>query len=108
TNNTDVSTAIGFTVKDGLFMHGGSSGVMGWGDHQSGTVGMLFIQFPEDQGRGDRLRARFRQEVQRAMGGTPAPNPPPPRATPAPAPTPRPAAKKVSRYDVFEAELKSA
>ncbi|MDO8542151.1 MAG: serine hydrolase domain-containing protein [Opitutaceae bacterium] len=77
TNNTEVSTAIGFTVKDGLFIHGGSSGVTGWGDHQSGTVGMLFIQFPEDQRKGDRLRTAFRQAVQNALGGTPSPGLPP-------------------------------
>ena len=103
TNNTEVATALGFTVKDGLFMHGGSSGVMGWGDHKSGAVGMLFLQFPEDQRRGERLRTAFRQAVQKALGGTPAPGLPP-----APAPsTPAAPAKKVSRFDVFEAQLKS-
>jgi hypothetical protein len=98
TANSDVSTALGFTVKDGLFMHGGSSGVMGWGDHKSGIVGVLFIQYPEDQGRGDRLRAAFRQAVQAATGGTPPPGPPPPR--------PRPV--RVPRYEVFEPALTSS
>ena len=56
---------------DGLFLHEGSSGTVAWGDPKSGVIGILFLQFRDQNKSDERLRKEFREAIQRAFAEPP-------------------------------------
>ncbi|MBI4659952.1 MAG: beta-lactamase family protein [Verrucomicrobia bacterium] len=60
---------LGWELKDGVFQHSGSSGTLAWGNPKTGVIGIVFLQYREQQNSDARLRDRFRQAVlDSAMG----------------------------------------
>jgi len=58
---------LGWSLQAGLFLHEGSSGTVAWADPKTGVIGILFLQF-RDQNRSDeRLRKEFRDAVRNAI-----------------------------------------
>jgi CubicO group peptidase (beta-lactamase class C family) len=55
---------LGWSLQEGLFLHEGSSGTLAWGDPGSGVIGLLFLQFRDQNKSDERLRNKFRQTVQ--------------------------------------------
>src|SRR5438105_4538940 len=70
---------LGWSLQDGLFMHEGSSGTVVWGDPRTGVIGILFLQYRDQNKSDERLRKEFREAVQKAFavaaegGKAPAP-----------------------------------
>jgi CubicO group peptidase (beta-lactamase class C family) len=57
---------LGWSLSEGLFLHEGSSGTLAWADPRTGVIGILFLQY-RDQNKGDeRLRQQFREAVREA------------------------------------------
>ena len=54
---------LGWELKDGLFQHAGSSGTLAWADPKTGVIGIVFMQYRDQQDSDARLRNRFRQAV---------------------------------------------
>ena len=58
---------LGWSLPEGLFLHEGSSGTLAWADPKTGVIGILFLQY-RDQNEADvRLRKGFRQAVRDAF-----------------------------------------
>jgi len=70
---TDMLTAqphgwgLGWSLPDGLFLHEGSSGTLAWGDPRTGVIGVLFLQFRDQNKSDERLRQQFRDAVRDAF-----------------------------------------
>lgn len=62
---------LGWSLKDGLFLHEGSSGTMAWGDPKTGVIGFVFMQYREQKDADARLRDSFRAAVQRGFTDSP-------------------------------------
>ena len=58
---------LGWSLQDGLFMHEGSSGTVVWGDPRTGVIGILFLQYRDQNKSDERLRKEFREAVQKAF-----------------------------------------
>ena len=58
---------LGWELKEGLFQHSGSSGTMAWGDPKTGVIGIVFLQFRDQNESDARLRQAFLQAVQQAF-----------------------------------------
>jgi CubicO group peptidase (beta-lactamase class C family) len=58
---------LGWELKEGLFQHSGSSGTMVWGDPKTGVIGIVFLQFRDQNESDARLRQAFRQAVHEAF-----------------------------------------
>ena len=58
---------LGWELKEGLFQHSGSSGTMAWGDPKTGVIGIVFLQFRDQNESDARLRQAFRQAVHQAF-----------------------------------------
>lgn len=58
---------LGWSLKDGLFLHEGSSGTVAWADPRTGVIGILFTQFRNRDDSDARLRERFRNAVQKSF-----------------------------------------
>jgi len=54
---------LGWSLPDGLFLHEGSSGTLAWGDPKTGVIGILFLQYRDQNKVDERLRNQFRQAV---------------------------------------------
>jgi CubicO group peptidase (beta-lactamase class C family) len=63
---------LGWSLPDGLFLHEGSSGTVAWGDPKTGVIGILFLQYRDQNKFDERLRKEFREAVQKALGRTAA------------------------------------
>ncbi len=57
---------LGWSLQDGLFMHEGSSGTLAWADPKTGLIGIIFLQFRDQNKADERLRKAFRDAVQGA------------------------------------------
>jgi CubicO group peptidase (beta-lactamase class C family) len=60
---------LGWSLPDGLFLHEGSSGTVAWGDPETGVIGILFLQYRDQNKSDERLRRSFRDAVQKAFAG---------------------------------------
>jgi CubicO group peptidase (beta-lactamase class C family) len=58
---------LGWELKEGLFQHSGSSGTMAWGAPKTGVIGIVFLQFRDQNEFDARLRHAFRQAVHQAF-----------------------------------------
>ncbi|MDA1272928.1 MAG: serine hydrolase [Verrucomicrobia bacterium] len=58
---------LGWSLKDGLFLHEGSSGTLAWADPKTRVMGILFTQFRDRQDTDARLREQFREAVRNAF-----------------------------------------
>jgi CubicO group peptidase (beta-lactamase class C family) len=61
---------LGWSLPDGtngLFLHEGSSGTVAWADPQTGIIGILFLQYRDQNKFDERLRRDFREAVQAAF-----------------------------------------
>jgi CubicO group peptidase (beta-lactamase class C family) len=58
---------LGWSLPDGLFLHEGSSGTVAWADPKTGVIGILFLQFRDQNKLDERLRKDFREAVQAAF-----------------------------------------
>ena len=58
---------LGWSLPDGLFLHEGSSGTLAWGDPRTGVIGVLFLQFRDENKSDERLRQQFRNAVRDAF-----------------------------------------
>ncbi|HKQ36777.1 MAG TPA: serine hydrolase domain-containing protein [Verrucomicrobiae bacterium] len=54
---------LGWSLEDGVFMHEGSSGTVAWADRKTGVIGILFLQFRDQNKSDERLRKAFRDAV---------------------------------------------
>jgi CubicO group peptidase (beta-lactamase class C family) len=54
---------LGWGLVDGTFVHGGSSGTHAWGNPRSGILGILFVQYADDQGKVVALQKAFQKAV---------------------------------------------
>jgi hypothetical protein len=61
---------LGWSLPDGLFLHEGSSGTLAWGDPKTGVIGILFLQYRDQNKSDERLRNNFRQAVREAFSGS--------------------------------------
>jgi len=50
-----------------MLMHEGSSGTIVWADPKTGTIGILFLQYRDQNKSDERLRKAFREAVQEAF-----------------------------------------
>jgi CubicO group peptidase (beta-lactamase class C family) len=58
---------LGWSLTGGVFMHEGSSGTLAWAEPKTGVIGIVFLQY-RDQNQSDaRLRKEFREAVQKAF-----------------------------------------
>jgi CubicO group peptidase (beta-lactamase class C family) len=60
---------LGWSLPDGLFLHEGSSGTVAWADPKTGVIGILFLQYRDQNKSDERLRKDFREAVQAAFAG---------------------------------------
>ena len=60
---------LGWSLSDGLFLHEGSSGTVAWGDPKTGVIGILFLQYRDQNKSDERLRKDFREAVQTSFAG---------------------------------------
>jgi CubicO group peptidase (beta-lactamase class C family) len=58
---------LGWSLPDGLFLHEGSSGTVAWADPKTGVIGILFLQYRDQNKADERLRNEFRTAVQKAF-----------------------------------------
>jgi CubicO group peptidase (beta-lactamase class C family) len=58
---------LGWSLPDGLFLHEGSSGTVAWADPKTGVIGILFLQFRDQNKSDERLRKDFREAIQGAF-----------------------------------------
>lgn len=58
---------LGWSLQEGLFLHEGSSGTVAWADPKTGVIGVLFLQFRDQNKIDERLRKDFRGAVQKAF-----------------------------------------
>ena len=58
---------LGWSLQDGVFMHEGSSGTLAWADPKTGVIGIIFLQFRDQNKSDERLRKAFREAVQSAF-----------------------------------------
>ncbi|HTD85486.1 MAG TPA: serine hydrolase domain-containing protein [Candidatus Binatia bacterium] len=58
---------LGWSLQDGLFMHEGSSGTLAWADLKTGVIGIIFLQFRDQNKSDERLRKAFRDAVDSAF-----------------------------------------
>jgi CubicO group peptidase (beta-lactamase class C family) len=58
---------LGWELKEGLFMHMGSSGTLAWADPKTRVIGIVFMQFREQKDSDMRLRTKFREAVAEAF-----------------------------------------
>jgi CubicO group peptidase (beta-lactamase class C family) len=58
---------LGWSLRDGLFLHEGSSGTLAWGDPRTGVIGIIFLQYRDQKDSDARLRKQFREAVQKAF-----------------------------------------
>jgi CubicO group peptidase (beta-lactamase class C family) len=57
---------LGWSLQDSVFMHEGSSGTVAWADPKTGVIGILFLQYRDQNKADERLRKEFRAAVQKA------------------------------------------
>ena len=62
---------LGWSLPDGLFLHEGSSGTVAWADPKTGVIGILFLQYRDQNDSDARLRKAFRDAVQNAFANRP-------------------------------------
>jgi CubicO group peptidase (beta-lactamase class C family) len=62
---------LGWSLQDGLFMHEGSSGTVAWADPKTGVIGILFLQYRDQNKSDERLRKEYREAVQKAFADRP-------------------------------------
>ena len=62
---------LGWSLPDGLFLHEGSSGTLAWADPKTGVIGILFLQYRDQNKSDERLRKQFREAVQRLFVNRP-------------------------------------
>jgi len=60
---------LGWSLQDGVFMHEGSSGTVAWADPKTGVIGILFLQYRDQNKIDERLRKDFRVAIQKAFAG---------------------------------------
>ena len=60
---------LGWSLLEGIFMHEGSSGTVAWADPKTGVIGILFLQYRDQNKVDERLRKDFRVVIQRAFAG---------------------------------------
>ena len=58
---------LGWELKAGLLEHSGSSGPLAWADPKTGVIGIVFMQYREQQDSDARLRDRFLRTVREAF-----------------------------------------
>lgn len=58
---------LGWSLPDGLFLHEGSSGTVAWADPKTGVIGILFLQYRDQNKSDERLRKDFREAVRTAF-----------------------------------------
>ena len=58
---------LGWSLQDGMFLHEGSSGTLAWADPKTGVIGIIFLQFRDQNKSDERLRKAFREAVQSAF-----------------------------------------
>lgn len=61
---------LGWSLPDGLFLHEGSSGTVAWADPKTSVIGILFLQYRDQNKSDERLRKDFRASVQKAFADT--------------------------------------
>src|SRR5215203_4821068 len=61
---------LGWSLPDGLFLHEGSSGTVAWADPKTGVIGILFLQYRDQDKSDERLRKEFRTAVQKVFADT--------------------------------------
>jgi CubicO group peptidase (beta-lactamase class C family) len=61
---------LGWSLPDGLFLHEGSSGTVAWADPKTGVIGILFLQYRDQNKSDERLRKEFRELVQKGFADT--------------------------------------
>lgn len=71
---------LGWSLKEGLFLHEGSSGTLAWADPQTGVIGIVFMQYRDRQDSDARWREKFRQRVRDAFSEPHAAYFPPPES----------------------------
>jgi CubicO group peptidase (beta-lactamase class C family) len=54
---------LGWSLSEGLFLHEGSSGTLAWADPATGAIGILFLQYRNQNKADERLRQQFRKAV---------------------------------------------
>jgi CubicO group peptidase (beta-lactamase class C family) len=71
---------LGWSLQEGLFLHEGSSGTVAWADPKTGAIGILFLQYRDQNKSDELLRKQFREAVREAFADTKKPEayfPPP-------------------------------
>jgi CubicO group peptidase (beta-lactamase class C family) len=58
---------LGWSLQPGEFLHEGSSGTVAWADPKMGVIGILFLQYRDQNESDARLRRSFRQAVHQAF-----------------------------------------
>jgi CubicO group peptidase (beta-lactamase class C family) len=58
---------LGWSLPEGLFLHEGSSGTVAWADPKTGVIGILFLQYRDQNKFDERLRKQFRETVRGAF-----------------------------------------
>ena len=61
---------LGWALQDDVFFHEGSSGTVAWADRRSGVIGILMMQFRDQNNSDARLRSAFRKAVSEAFPAT--------------------------------------
>jgi len=54
---------LGWSLSEGVFLHEGSSGTLAWADPRTGVIGILFLQYRDQNKVDERLRRQFREAV---------------------------------------------
>ncbi|HKS36306.1 MAG TPA: serine hydrolase domain-containing protein, partial [Verrucomicrobiae bacterium] len=65
---------LGWSLQEGLFLHEGSSGTVAWADSKTGLIGILFLQYRDQNKSDERLRKQFREAVERVFSNPPRVN----------------------------------
>lgn len=58
---------LGWSLPEGLFLHEGSSGTVAWADPKTRVIGVLFLQYRDQNKSDERLRKAFREAVRDAF-----------------------------------------
>ena len=58
---------LGWSLQEGLFLHEGSSGTVAWADPKTRVIGVLFLQYRDQNKFDERLRKQFREAVRDAF-----------------------------------------
>ena len=58
---------LGWSLSEGVFLHEGSSGTLAWADPRTGVIGILFLQYRDQNKVDERLRQQFREAVRGAF-----------------------------------------